>query len=179
VALSCTFLWLLTFVTGHQRLVHTIGLVTALAGIVELLIIAGAAAPGTTSHFNNSTTAHSIIWGIMAFVVIRAWIANLVLGVLLLRQRLADRALAWSLRLGVDISPNYLAGDAWPAVGEARRPHPGGAGGDRPGRRRDYRDHPGPGPGPGPSSRLRGVPAQSECGMTFHTHTTEQERKAG
>ena len=42
----------------------------------------------------------TVITGAPAFVVILAWIANLILGVLLLRQRLADRALAWSLRLG-------------------------------------------------------------------------------
>ena len=96
-----TFLWLLTFVSGHRRLVRTVATVTALAAAIEMVLIVGAAATDTTSHFNISTPAHAAVWTTMALAIVALWVANLALGVLLLRQHLADRALAWSLRLGV------------------------------------------------------------------------------
>jgi hypothetical protein len=101
---SFTFLWLLTFITGHRRLVRAMALVTAVAFAIEMVIIVGAAAADTTSHFNVSTPTHAALWSIMAAAIVCVWMANLVVGVMLLRQRLADRALAWALRLGIAIS---------------------------------------------------------------------------
>src|SRR5262249_38423568 len=52
---SFTFLWLLSFVDGHRRAVRTVSWATAIAFWIEMVLIAGAAADGTTSHFNLST----------------------------------------------------------------------------------------------------------------------------
>ena len=101
---SFTLIWLLTFVTGWRRTVRIVSWVTAVALGLEMVIIAGAAAVGTTSHFNVSTTAHIVAWSAMGNMIVATWIANAVVGVVLLRQRLADAAFAWSLRLGVLIS---------------------------------------------------------------------------
>ncbi|MEV6815502.1 hypothetical protein [Micromonospora sp. NPDC051296] len=101
---SFTLVWLFTYVTGHPRLVRLVSWATALALAVEMVLIVGATAAGTTSHFNVSTPAHAAIWSVMAVAVVVVWLANLLVGLLLLRQRLLDRALAWSLRLGVLIS---------------------------------------------------------------------------
>ncbi len=101
---SFTFLWLLTFIEGHARLVRIASWVTATAFVVEMVFIVGAAADGTTSHFNVSTPAHAVIWSTMAVAIVIAWVANLVVAVLLLRQHFADAAFAWSLRWGVIIS---------------------------------------------------------------------------
>jgi hypothetical protein len=101
---SFTFLWLLTYVQGHRRLVAVVSWVTAIAFAVEMVFIAEAAAAGTTSHFNVSTPFHTAVWSIMASAIVAAWTANLLVAVLLLRQRFPDAAFAWSLRLGVLIS---------------------------------------------------------------------------
>lgn len=98
---SFTFLWLLTFITGHRRLVRALATITAAMFAVEMVAIVGAAAADTTSHFNISTPTHVAVWTSMAIAIVVIWAANLVVGLLLLRQRLADRAFAWSLRLGV------------------------------------------------------------------------------
>jgi hypothetical protein len=98
---SFTFLWLLTFITGHRRLVRIAALVTAAAFTIEMVVIGGAAAVGTTSHFNVSTPIQAVGWYTMTFAILCLYVANLVGGVLLLRQHIADRALAWSLRLGM------------------------------------------------------------------------------
>jgi hypothetical protein len=101
---SFTFLWLLTFVSGHRRSVRIVSWVTAVALGLEMVLIAGAAALGTTSHFNVSTTAHAIVWSAMGNAIVASWVATMILAFLLLRQRMVDTAFAWSLRLGVLIA---------------------------------------------------------------------------
>jgi hypothetical protein len=78
--------------------------VTAATLGIEMVLIVGAAAIGETSHFNVSTPLHSAVWSTMGTAIVVAWVANLALGVLLLRQRIPNPTLAWSLRLGVLIS---------------------------------------------------------------------------
>src|SRR4030095_15600928 len=46
---SFTFLWLLTFVKGYPRLVRLTTWMTAVAFVIEMVLIIGAAAVGTTS----------------------------------------------------------------------------------------------------------------------------------
>jgi hypothetical protein len=101
---SFTFVWLLTFVRGRPRLVKVLAWTTVVTLGIEMAIIVAAAALGTTSHFNVSTPLHAAVWGTMASSIVVTWMANLAVGVLLLIQRMADRAFAWSLRLGVAIS---------------------------------------------------------------------------
>jgi hypothetical protein len=63
IAIYCfTLLWMLTFVRGHPRLAGLISWVTAVALLVEMVIIAGAAAFGTTSHYNVSTPPCGTRW---------------------------------------------------------------------------------------------------------------------
>ena len=79
--------------------------VTAVALVLEMVLIAGAAALGTTSHFNVSTPApRARLVGHGQHDRGRPGWPTLVVGVLLLRQRMVDAAFAWSLRLGVLIS---------------------------------------------------------------------------
>jgi len=105
IAIYCfTLLWLLTFVEGRRRLVKAVAAVTAVALGLELVLIAGAAGLGTTSHFNVSTPIQSAVWSTMGAAIVATWLANLVAAVLLLRQRLPEPALAWGLRLGLLVS---------------------------------------------------------------------------
>jgi hypothetical protein len=106
---SFTFLWLLTYVEGRRRLVRAASWVTAAAFVVEMAIIVWAAAMGTTSHFNVSTPLHAALWSTMGASIVALWLANLLAGVLLLTQRMADTAFAWSLRLGIAVSAAGMA----------------------------------------------------------------------
>jgi hypothetical protein len=99
-----TLLWLLSFVRGHNRLVAVVGWVTAIGLLVEQSIIVGQVVRGTASHFNASTTLDLILFNIMGAVIVVVWLMGLVTAVLLVRQRLPDAALAWSLRLGIGIA---------------------------------------------------------------------------
>ena len=51
ISIYCfTLLWMLIFVRGHRRLIGLISRVTAIALLVEMVLIAGAAALGMISH---------------------------------------------------------------------------------------------------------------------------------
>ncbi|MBA2346555.1 MAG: hypothetical protein H0V83_15965 [Rubrobacter sp.] len=105
ISIYCfTLLWMLTFVRGRPRLVGFISWVTAVALFVEMVLIAGAAAFGTSSHFNVSTPLHTAVWATMAVSIVLVWTMNLLAAGLLLFQRIPDPAFAWALRLGLVIS---------------------------------------------------------------------------
>ncbi len=104
-----TLLWLLTFVRGHDRLVRVVSRVTAVSLVVEMALIAAAAAAGTTSHFNFATPAATAVWMTMAAFIVATWAMALVVVVLLLRQRVRPPVFAWGLRLGIAVSALGMA----------------------------------------------------------------------
>lgn len=101
---SATFVWLLSFVRGHRRIVRLVAWATTVGLLIEMALIVMQVIRGTTSHFNVSTPFNSAVFGIMGGTIVCVWTAGLVLGIVLLRQHLPDRAFAWSLRLGILIS---------------------------------------------------------------------------
>jgi hypothetical protein len=110
VSVYCfTFVWLLGFVENHPRLVRLVANVTVASFIVEMIVIIAQAARGTTSHFNLTTPLNSFLWFTMGAFIVLVWTMNLLLALMLLRQRMPDQAFAWSLRLGVLISSIGMA----------------------------------------------------------------------
>ncbi|WP_380282401.1 hypothetical protein [Kitasatospora purpeofusca] len=101
---SLTLMWLLTFVRGRERLVRTVSRVTAVGLSVEMALIVGVAAAGTTSHFNFTTATTTGVWITMAVFIVAAWVMNLATVVLLLSQRVEPPAFAWGLRLGTGVA---------------------------------------------------------------------------
>jgi hypothetical protein len=99
-----TFVWLLSYVQGHPRLVTLATNLTALAFVIEMGIIVAQAARGTTSHFNVSSPLDSGLWVTMAITIITLWAMTLLAIVLLVFQRLNDPAWAWSLRLALMVT---------------------------------------------------------------------------
>jgi purine-cytosine permease-like protein len=92
ISIYCfTLLWMLTFVRGRPRLVVLVSWVTAIALFVEMVLISGAAALDTTSHFNVSTPTHTAVWYTMAGFVALVWAMNLLVALLLLIQRMPYR----------------------------------------------------------------------------------------
>lgn len=99
-----TFIWLLSFIHGYRRVVAFIAWVTTGGLLIEMALIALQVVRGTTSHFNVSTPFNAAVFYIMGGTIVCVWTANLILGIVLLRQRFADPAFAWALRFGVLIS---------------------------------------------------------------------------
>ncbi len=99
-----TFVWLLTFVEGRRRWMRGIAAVTGVAMLVEIGLIAMQVVRGTTSHFNGSTPFNLVVYNLMGVFITAVSVCTLLLAIWLIRQRIADAAFAWSLRLGVLIA---------------------------------------------------------------------------
>lgn len=109
VAYCLSLAWMLSLLPRGRRVGWWAGTVVALACLVEMVIIAGQAARGKRSHFNHQTPFDDALFDAMALTVVILWLGTLVVAVLLLRARIADRASAWAMRSGVLLA---LAGAA-------------------------------------------------------------------
>lgn len=98
---SFTLLWMLSFVQGRRWLVRTVSVATLLAFMVEMVVLITQVLRGTISHFNAASAFDEMLFSAMGLFVLLIWVMNLVAAVLLVRQRMADPAFAWALRLGL------------------------------------------------------------------------------
>jgi hypothetical protein len=96
---AVTLAWLLGLL-GRRRLAAWVGGTTAAMLGVELVLITGAAALGTTSHFNVSTLVNSTVWYAMAGSIVVVWSLALLVAVLLWRAPLGDPARTLAIRSG-------------------------------------------------------------------------------
>ena len=105
VSVYCfTFVWLLGFVQKRRRLARFAANMTFVSFVVEMVVILTQAARGTTSHFNLTTPLNTFLWITMGGFIVVVWVMNLLLGIVLLFERIPDRPFAWSLWLGLFIS---------------------------------------------------------------------------
>jgi hypothetical protein len=102
IAIYClTLVWVFSQLPAHVRTRQVVGWTTAVAMLVEMVIIGGQAARGTTSHFNVSTPLNAVLWAIMGSAIVLQTLSTIAVAVALFRERFADRALGWALRLGM------------------------------------------------------------------------------
>ncbi len=101
-----TVAWMLEYLPRPQRWIEW---GTAAAMIVEIVCIAGQAARGTTSHFNQTTPFDAVVFAVMGIAIA----FNIVLAVRILwlfRGPVAmPPAMVWGVRLGLAL---FLAGSA-------------------------------------------------------------------
>lgn len=98
---AVTLAWLIGQVRRFRRLADALGTVTAVGLLVEIVIIAGAAAVGTTSHFNIATPLNSTLWAVMAVSITIVWLASLVVGLTVALSPGPDAARNLAIRAGV------------------------------------------------------------------------------
>ncbi|MGQ4450070.1 hypothetical protein ACN6LK_000713 [Streptomyces griseus] len=109
VAYCLTLAWMLTLLTRGRRIGRWAGHVVVVTSLVEMVIITVQVVRGKRSHFNTATAFDSALWNTMGMTIVVLWAATLVIAVLLLRTRIADRAEALAVRGGLLIA---LAGAA-------------------------------------------------------------------
>jgi hypothetical protein len=98
---SMTALWMLSFVSGHRRMVNFVASVIGIGFVIEMLGIAGQAARGIGSHFNIATPVDSAIYSIMGTMIAVVTLMLLLVAGLVIRQKGLDRAFRWSLVLAL------------------------------------------------------------------------------
>lgn len=96
-----TLVWMLGYVKNQPRLVAAAGTVTAIGFVIELVLIVLQVVRGVRSHFNFGTALDGAIFSVMGTTIVVVWLMNLLAAVLVMRQKFADPAFAWSLRLGL------------------------------------------------------------------------------
>lgn len=101
VVYALALAWMLTLVTRGRRAGWWAGTVVALSSLGEMAIITGQVIRGKRSHFNHATPFDETLFSVMGVTVAVLWVGTLVIAVLLLRARIADRAAAWAIRSGV------------------------------------------------------------------------------
>lgn len=105
VSVYCfTLVWLLGFLKNQPRFVRIVTQAIVFSLAIEMLVIITQAARATASHFNMSAPLNSFLWITMGAFIMLVWVMTLVLTVVLIRQPLPDKAIAWSLRLGLIVS---------------------------------------------------------------------------
>jgi uncharacterized membrane protein YhaH (DUF805 family) len=107
---TTTMAWMLSLLAERRRRFGWwLGTIVATSLLIEMVIIAGQAARGRPSHFNAATPQDSVLFSIMGATIAIAWIATLILAILLLMQRLPDRTNALAVRLGLIVALGGMA----------------------------------------------------------------------
>jgi hypothetical protein len=98
---TVTWAWMFTLQTKQRRWVWWTGTATVAMLAVETVAIVGQVVRGEASHFNNETVFDNMVFRVMGAAITVVWLLNMAQGVVLLRDRIADRAMAWAVRIGV------------------------------------------------------------------------------
>jgi hypothetical protein len=101
---SFTLVWVFSYLPGALKTRRIVGRTTAAAMLLEIGIISLQAARGRASHFNVSTPLDRILFLVMGTAIVVQTLASVAVVVALFRQKFADRALGWALRLGLIIT---------------------------------------------------------------------------
>jgi len=101
---SLTLAWIFQWLSDWPRVRRIVGWTTALVFVLEVAIIDAQAWRGTTSHFNVSTPLDMTLFAVMGMAILLQTLVSVAVAAALWRQRFADRALGWALRLGLTLT---------------------------------------------------------------------------
>ncbi len=96
--------WMISLLRRRPRWGYWLGVLVTVAGVVEMAIIVGQVVRGRQSHFNVATPLDATLWRVMAGTIVFLWLATIGVAILLLRERIADRALAAGVRFGLGVA---------------------------------------------------------------------------
>ena len=101
---SLTLAWLFRYLGAWRQTRRVVGWTTAVVFVLEVAAIAMQAWRGTTSHFNVGTAFDAAVFSVMGTAIFVQTAASLAVAVALWRERFADPALGWALRLGMALT---------------------------------------------------------------------------
>jgi hypothetical protein len=101
---TLTLAWVFTHLPSWTRTRRLAGWATAVALVLEVVIIGVQAWRGTTSHFNYGTPLDFALWTTMGLAIVVQTLASIAVAFALWREPFTDRAIGWALRLGLTIA---------------------------------------------------------------------------
>lgn len=109
-----TLAWLLSKLRKGRRLGWWLGTGFAIAGVLDVGVIAYAAANGTFSHFNaDIDPVARIVRTVFSFAILPIFLSTLIIAILVLIQRTGDRALSCALRVGLGLALAGMVVAVW------------------------------------------------------------------
>jgi hypothetical protein len=103
VVYASTLAWMLSLLPRRSRIAERTATVVVAVAVIEMVVIVTQVVRGQTSHYNQSTPLNGALWQIMGFSIMALVIAHLVIAVVVLRQRIADRVSAHAVRWGLGL----------------------------------------------------------------------------
>ena len=99
-----TLAWTLSVLPRRSRVAEWAATVIVAAASIEIVVIVTQAIRGTTSHYNETSALNSALWQSMGSSIMVLFAAHFVIAVIVLRRRIADRASAYAIRLGLGLA---------------------------------------------------------------------------
>ena len=101
---TLTLAWVFSYLPEWIRTRRAVAWVTAIALVVEIVLIGLQAWRGVASHFNVGTAFDGAVFSIMGTAIVVQTLAAAAVACALWKQAFADNAMGWALRLGMTIS---------------------------------------------------------------------------
>ncbi|WP_406064227.1 hypothetical protein [Micromonospora sp. NBC_00860] len=104
VLYGATLAWMLSLLPRRSRAVERAVVVIVAVAVVENAVIVGQVVRGQTSHFNDSTPLNTALFAAMGAAIMVLFFAHLVIGIVVLIQRIPDRVAATAVGWGLGLS---------------------------------------------------------------------------
>jgi hypothetical protein len=101
---AITLAWLISLLRRGTKAAWWMGTISSAMLVVEMAAIVGQVVRGRPSHFNNATAFDAMVFDVMAYAIVTMWLSNLVVAVLVMRQRFVDAPTLWAIRFGLVLS---------------------------------------------------------------------------
>ncbi|HEV8570414.1 MAG TPA: hypothetical protein VGQ92_25550 [Actinoplanes sp.] len=99
-----TIAWMLSLLPRRSRVAEWAATVIVAMATIEMIIIVSQVVRGQTSHYNETTPLNTALWQSMGTSIMVLFIAHFVIALVVVRQRLADRAATYAVRLGLGLA---------------------------------------------------------------------------
>ncbi|WP_154936771.1 hypothetical protein [Micromonospora palomenae] len=104
VLYGTTLAWMLSLLPRRSRTAERAGTVTVAMSLAEMAVIVGQVLRGTTSHYNETTPLNAALWQVMGASIMVLFVAHLVIGIVVLRQPMANRVARYAVGWGLGLS---------------------------------------------------------------------------
>ncbi|MBM0260482.1 hypothetical protein, partial [Micromonospora sp. 4G55] len=104
VLYGTTLAWMLSLLPRRSRTAERAGTVIVAMSLAEMAVIVGQVLRGTTSHYNETTPLNAALWQVMGASIMVLFVAHLVIGIVVLRQPMADRVARYAVGWGLGLS---------------------------------------------------------------------------
>jgi len=100
---TVTLAWMLSLLPRRHRGVERAATALAAFAVIEVALIVGQVVRGQGSHFNQTTALNELVFVLMGVAIMLVFLAHFVIGIVVLRLRLADRVSAHAIRWGLGL----------------------------------------------------------------------------